>query len=124
MAIVFSFVPDCVFVAVSVTESAREVSSLLVDKGGCMDTGRGRRVTARPRKRLVVGHRRPSVKLRSSRPFWPVRDGLPSVHPPLEENTRTDVAIIGGGVTGAILADELTDAGNRVVVLDRRDVAT
>ena len=41
------------------------------------------------------------MKLRSSRPFWPMRDGLPATYPPLESDVRCEGAIIGGGISGA-----------------------
>ncbi len=59
----------------------------------------------------------------SSRPFWPIADGLPRAFPPLEADARCDVAVIGGGITGALVAWHLADAGVDVVVLDRREVA-
>lgn len=63
------------------------------------------------------------MDLLSSRPFWPVRDGLPATFPPLEKNVSCDVAIIGAGISGALTAWHLVEAGLDVVVLDRRDVA-
>ena len=55
-------------------------------------------------------------------PFWPRRDGLLSVHPPLLGDVRCDVVVVGGGITGGLVALELTRRGRHVVVLDRRDV--
>lgn len=63
------------------------------------------------------------MDLLSSRPFFPIRDGLPVSFPPLEENVSCDVAIIGGGISGALIASLLTTAGFSVVLLDRREVA-
>jgi glycine/D-amino acid oxidase-like deaminating enzyme len=63
------------------------------------------------------------MKLLSSRPFWPIRDGLPATFPPLTKNTACEVAIIGGGISGAMTAALLTEAGIDTVVLDRREVA-
>ncbi len=63
------------------------------------------------------------MDLLSPRPFWPIRDGLPATFPPLVENTDCDVAIVGGGISGALLAVTLVDAGCKVVLLDRREVA-
>ncbi|WP_439495583.1 NAD(P)/FAD-dependent oxidoreductase [Bosea sp. (in: a-proteobacteria)] len=56
--------------------------------------------------------------LRSGTSPW--HAGLP--RPPGEElnaDTRCDVAIIGGGITGAMLAEHLTARGLQVVVVDR-----
>lgn len=63
------------------------------------------------------------MDLLSPRPFWPIRDGLPATFPPLATSTSCDVAIIGGGISGALIAVALVDAGLEVVLLDRREVA-
>jgi glycine/D-amino acid oxidase-like deaminating enzyme len=62
------------------------------------------------------------VNLHDGDPFWPRRDGLLSVHPPLLGDVRCDVVVVGGGITGSLVALELTRRGQHVVVLDRRDV--
>ncbi|TWF54755.1 NAD(P)/FAD-dependent oxidoreductase [Neorhizobium alkalisoli] len=41
---------------------------------------------------------------------------------PLTENVRTDVAVIGGGITGALLAEHLTATGHQVMVIDREEL--
>ncbi len=63
------------------------------------------------------------MKLLSSRPLWPIEDGLPDSFAPLDRNARCDVAIIGAGVTGALVAWHLIRAGVSCVVLDRREAA-
>jgi glycine/D-amino acid oxidase-like deaminating enzyme len=63
------------------------------------------------------------MDLLSSRPFWPIRDGLPATFPPLAANTTCEIAVIGGGITGALVAAMLAEAGIEVVLLDRREVA-
>jgi glycine/D-amino acid oxidase-like deaminating enzyme len=49
-------------------------------------------------------------------------DGLPTVVPPLDADCACDVAIIGSGITGALVADCMVREGLSVVVLDRRDL--
>jgi len=63
------------------------------------------------------------MRLLSPHPFWPIQDGLPTNYPPLTENVRCDVVVIGGGVSGALAALHLVEAGLDVVLVDRRDVA-
>lgn len=63
------------------------------------------------------------MNLHSGTPFWPLRDGLCAVFPPLERSEDTEVAILGAGITGALIAQGLGEAGVRCVVLDRRDAA-
>ena len=64
------------------------------------------------------------MDLLSGAPWWPIKNGLLATYPPLEESLACDVAIIGGGITGACIAHELALAGSTVVVLDRRDIGT
>jgi glycine/D-amino acid oxidase-like deaminating enzyme len=63
------------------------------------------------------------MDLLSPRPFWPILDGLPAAYPPLTQDLRCDVAIVGAGITGAFVAWHLAEAGIDTVVLDRREVA-
>ncbi len=62
------------------------------------------------------------MDLRSGIPFWLIKSGLVSVYPPLAGDARCDVAILGGGITGALLAERLAAAGSAVIVLDKRDI--
>ena len=64
------------------------------------------------------------MDLVSSQPFWLLKNGLPVLYPALEQDLRCDVAVIGAGITGALIAEALSSDGHQVVVLDRRDVAT
>ena len=63
------------------------------------------------------------MRLLSSTPFWPIRDGLPADYPALVEDATCDVAILGAGISGALAAWHLTQAGVDAIVIDRRDVA-
>ncbi len=63
------------------------------------------------------------MDLHSGAPYWPLFHGLRTIAPPLTEPQKCDVAIIGSGITGALLAWTLARDGARVVVLDRRDLA-
>jgi glycine/D-amino acid oxidase-like deaminating enzyme len=63
------------------------------------------------------------MDLRSGQAFWPLRSGIMANYPRLENDIHCEVAIIGGGVTGALIADVLTRYGADVVILDKRDVA-
>ena len=62
------------------------------------------------------------MDLKSGYPYWAVKNGLMHAFPPLQEDLRCDVAIIGGGITGALIADELSAHGHDVAVVDQRDV--
>lgn len=52
-----------------------------------------------------------------------MRDGLPATFPPLTKDATCDVAIVGAGLTGAMLACLLAEAGLDVLLIDRREAA-
>lgn len=62
------------------------------------------------------------MDLRSDYPFWLLKDGMIRSYPSLNEDAETEVAIIGAGITGALMAYHLGQAGYRVIVVDRRHV--
>ena len=62
------------------------------------------------------------MDLTSELPFWTVRDGLLKVYPPLERDVRCDALIVGGGISGALLAHRLVHKGADCVLVDRRDI--
>lgn len=63
------------------------------------------------------------MDLKSGYPYWAVKNGLLHAFPPLQDDVRCDVAVLGAGITGALIADELAGYGHDVVVVDRRDAA-
>ena len=60
------------------------------------------------------------MDLHDGTPFWPRRNGNLAVHPPLSADERCDVVVVGAGITGSLIALELTRRGLDVVVLDRQ----
>lgn len=62
------------------------------------------------------------MDLKSGYPFWTVKNGLMNAFSPLLDDVRCDVAILGAGVTGALIAREFSQHGHSVCVLDYRDV--
>jgi glycine/D-amino acid oxidase-like deaminating enzyme len=64
------------------------------------------------------------MKLTGGDPFWSVRNGLLATYPPLGGDVVCDVAVIGGGITGALVAFHLVQAGVSTVLLDKRDIGT
>ncbi len=63
------------------------------------------------------------MDLKSGYPWWAIRNGLLRAFPPLQRDLRCDVAVLGGGITGALIADELARHGHEVAVLEQRDIA-
>ena len=62
------------------------------------------------------------MDLKSDLPFWTVRNGLLRIYPPLERGVRCDALIIGGGITGALLAHRLLKKGVDCVLIDGREI--
>lgn len=62
------------------------------------------------------------MDLTSGAPYWPLKNGLLGVYPSLRHDISCDVAIIGGGVTGALVAWHLVKTGLNVILLDRREI--
>ena len=62
------------------------------------------------------------MDLTSGTPFWPILDGLPAAYPRLRQNLRCDVAVIGGGITGALVAHRFACAGIDTVLLEADEI--
>lgn len=62
------------------------------------------------------------MDVRSGCPFWVLQAGEQGEWPELAGNHRTDVVVIGGGVTGALAAWRLAVAGIDTTLLDRGGV--
>ena len=60
------------------------------------------------------------MDLRSENPYFLLKDGLLNTYPSLQKNITVDIAIIGAGITGALSAWHLVNAGFNVAILDRR----
>ncbi len=63
------------------------------------------------------------MDLKSGYPFWAVKNGLMCTFPQLKADVSCDVVVVGGGITGALIADELGKHGFDVVVVEQRDIA-
>ena len=62
------------------------------------------------------------MKLKSPEPFWLVKDGLKHSYPSLREDIECEILIIGGGITGALLAHQMMKDGYKTVLVDRREI--
>jgi glycine/D-amino acid oxidase-like deaminating enzyme len=68
-------------------------------------------------------HRNNAQAVRSREPYWLLRNGIGAAGAALDRSLECDVAVVGAGITGALVADALIETGLRIVVLDERDVA-
>ena len=71
---------------------------------------------------MSSGHGTATVQrdLRTGTPYWLRRGEVRVVCSPLAANLVVDVAVIGAGVSGALVVDALLRSGKSVAVLDRR----
>ncbi len=62
------------------------------------------------------------MDLTSGVPYWLVKSGLPATYPKLDQDRRCDLAIIGGGITGALVAHRFAAEGIHTVLLEGREM--
>ncbi len=63
------------------------------------------------------------MRLRTFESFWLVKNGLMYSYPSLQSSLRTQVLVVGGGITGALVSHSLMESGYEVTLIDRRDIA-
>lgn len=63
------------------------------------------------------------MDIRSNEPFWLVKNGIKHAYPSLRTNLDTDVLVVGGGITGALMAHALIKKGYHTVLIDKREIA-
>jgi len=64
------------------------------------------------------------MNLTSDYPFWSIRNGLLANYPSLDHDLVCDVAVVGGGITGALVGFHLAQAGVNTVLVDKREIGT
>ena len=62
------------------------------------------------------------MDLRTSYPFWLLDQGIIRSYPSLPDDIRTEIVVMGAGISGALVAWHLCKAGYEVVVVDKRHV--
>ncbi|MGN6226418.1 MAG: NAD(P)/FAD-dependent oxidoreductase [Dyella sp.] len=58
---------------------------------------------------------------KSGYPWWTVSNGLIGQFPSLRTDTQCEVAVLGAGITGSLVAHALAEAGMDVLAIDRRE---
>ncbi|QIH33727.1 FAD-binding oxidoreductase [Sphingobacterium sp. DR205] len=62
------------------------------------------------------------MDLKSNEPFWLIKNGLLATYPALREDKVCDVLIVGGGITGALIAHQCISMGKKCVLIDKREI--
>jgi len=63
------------------------------------------------------------MDLKSNEPFWLVKNGIINSYPSLREDTDCDILIIGGGITGSLIAHQCMEDGYKTLLIDKREIA-
>ena len=61
-----------------------------------------------------------SLDLRTGRPVWEINRLPIPRHRKLAKNIRSEVVVVGGGISGALIAHKLTQLGMQVTIVDSR----
>jgi glycine/D-amino acid oxidase-like deaminating enzyme len=64
------------------------------------------------------------MNTRSHEPYWLIKNSLEHSYPSLKEDLAAENLIIGGGITGALMAYRLVKAGKKAILIDKRDIAS
>jgi len=63
-----------------------------------------------------------SFDLRTGKPVWMMGRPRLAKHKKLKKNIRSDVVVVGGGISGALMAYRLTNLGMQVTLIDSRTI--
>ena len=63
------------------------------------------------------------MKLRSRETYWLLKNGILNAYPSLRRSISCDVVVVGGGITGALIAFQLSSEGYKTTLIDERDVS-
>ncbi len=62
------------------------------------------------------------MDLKSNEPFWLIKNGLINSYPSLKTDEECEVLIIGGGITGSLLAHQMVKDGYKTILIDKREI--
>ncbi|TZF95295.1 FAD-binding oxidoreductase [Chryseobacterium panacisoli] len=62
------------------------------------------------------------MDLKSNEPFWLLKNGLLASYPSLKSNEKCDVLIVGGGITGSLIAHQMIEDGYSTILIDKREL--
>lgn len=62
------------------------------------------------------------MNLKSNEPFWLLKNGLIATYPSMKSDENCDVLIIGGGITGSLIAHQMIKDGYNTILIDKREL--
>ena len=62
------------------------------------------------------------MDLKSNEPFWLIKNGLIHSYPSLQNEEKCDVLIVGGGITGSLIAHQCIKDGYDTILVDKREI--
>ncbi len=63
------------------------------------------------------------MDLKSNEPFWLVKNGIINSFSSLRKDKTCDVLIVGGGITGSLIAHQCMEDGYKTILIDKREIA-
>jgi glycine/D-amino acid oxidase-like deaminating enzyme len=63
------------------------------------------------------------MDLKSNEPFWLIKNGILESFPSLRNDEACDILIIGGGITGSLIAHQCIEDGYNTILIDKREIA-
>lgn len=62
------------------------------------------------------------MDLKSNEPFWLLKNGIVASYPSLKSDMECEVLIIGGGITGSLIAHQMIQDGYQTILIDKREI--
>jgi len=62
------------------------------------------------------------MDLKSNEPYWLIKNGIINSYPSLRIDESCDVLIVGGGITGALIAHQCVKDGFNTIIIDKREM--
>lgn len=63
------------------------------------------------------------MRVRSAETYWLLKNGLIHTYPSLRDHVACDILVVGGGITGSLMAWQFASEGYDTVLIDRGDVS-
>lgn len=63
-----------------------------------------------------------NMDLKSNEPFWLLKNGLIASYSSLKSDEDCEVLIVGGGITGSLIAHQMIEDGYRTILIDKREI--